>query len=111
VGRRAAALPHSDRPASAIFPDLARYQGPPLAFGRMEATASDPSVYQQFGMIVGLPKAGQVNALSPLNIGGERSVTCRSDFDRHPSKGPRLPVRRPCTCRPATTCWSSGCAT
>src|SRR5213595_2792872 len=28
--------------ASTIFPDFDKYQGPPLEFGRMEATASDP---------------------------------------------------------------------
>src|ERR1700710_940950 len=28
--------------ASAILPDLDKYTGPPLEFGRMEATASDP---------------------------------------------------------------------
>ena len=39
-------------------------------------------------MIVGIPNAGQVNALGTLNIRGERSVTCRGDFDRHPSLGP-----------------------
>ena len=83
--------------ASAILPDLDRYQGPPLEFGRMERTASDPSVYQQFGMIVGVPKAGQVNALSTLNIRGERSLTCRGDFDRHPSQGP-LPPGAPSMC-------------
>ena len=54
----------------------------------MEATASDPDVQQQFGMIVGIPNAGQLNALGTLNIRGERSVTCRGDFDRHPSLGP-----------------------
>ena len=48
--------------ASAILPDLDKYKGPPLEFGRMEATASDPTVQQQFGMIVGIPNAGQVNA-------------------------------------------------
>jgi hypothetical protein len=46
--------------ASAILPDLDKYTGPPLEFGRMEPTASDPSVQQQFGMIVGIPNAGQV---------------------------------------------------
>ncbi len=51
----------------------------------MEATASDPSVAQQFGMLVGKPNAGQVNALSTLNIRGERSVTCKGAFDAHPS--------------------------
>jgi amidase len=83
--------------ASAILPDLDRYTGPPLEFGRMEPTASDPSVQQQFGMIVGIPNAGQVNALGTLNIRGERSVTCRGDFDRHPSQGP-LPPGAPPVC-------------
>ena len=63
----------------------------------MEATASDPEVQQQFGMIVGIPNAGQVNALGTLNIRGERSVTCRGDFDRHPSHGP-LPPGAPPVC-------------
>ena len=53
-----------------------------------------PRVQQQFGMIVGIPNAGQVNALATLNIRGERSVTCRGDFDLHPSKGPLPPARR-----------------
>src|SRR5262249_50660791 len=69
--------------ASTVLPDLDKYTGPLLEYGRMEATASDPTVQQQFGMIVGLPHAGQVNALATLNIRGERSVTCRGDFDRH----------------------------
>ena len=83
--------------ASEILPDLDKYKGPPLEYGRMEHTASDPNVQQQFGMIVGVPNAGQVNALGTLNIRGERSVTCRGDFDRHPSKGP-LPPNAPPVC-------------
>jgi amidase len=83
--------------ASAILPDLDRYVGAPLEFGRMEPTASDPSVQQQFGMIVGIPNAGQVNALGTINLRGERSVTCRGDFDRHPSQGP-LPPGAPPVC-------------
>ena len=83
--------------ASTILPDLDRYQGPPLEYGRMEATASDPGVQQQFGMIAGIPDAGQLNALATLNIRGERSVTCRGDFDRHPSEGP-LPPGAPAVC-------------
>ena len=83
--------------AADILPDLDKYQGPPLEFGRMEATASDPSVQQQFGMVVGTPNAGQVNALGTLNIRGERSVTCKGDFDLHPSKGP-LPKGAPPVC-------------
>ena len=81
--------------ASTLLPDLDKYRGPPLEYGRMEATASDPSVQQQFGMIVGIPSAGQVNALATLNIRGERSVTCRGDFDRHPSLGPLPPAAPP----------------
>ena len=83
--------------ASEVFPDLDQYQGKPLEFGRMEATASDPSVQQQYGMIVAQRKAGQVNALGTLNIRGERSVTCKGDFDRHPSQGP-LPAGAPPVC-------------
>ena len=83
--------------ASAILPDLDKYQGMPLEFGRMEATASDPGVQQQYGMIAGQPDAGQLNALAALNIRGERSVTCQGEFDRHPSLGP-LPSGAPPVC-------------
>src|SRR5882672_7386579 len=83
--------------ASTVLPNLDKYKGPALEYGRMEATASDPDVQQQFGMIVGKPAAGQVNALATLNIRGERSVTCRGDFDRHPSSGP-LPPGAPPVC-------------
>jgi len=82
---------------SELLPHLDQYIGPPLENGRMEATASDPSVMQQFGMIVGKPEAGQVNALSTINIRGERSVTCRGDYDLHPSLGP-LPKGAPPVC-------------
>ena len=83
--------------ASDVLPDLEKYKGPPLEFGRMEATASDPSVQQQFGMITGIPNGGQLNALATLNIRGERSVTCRGDFDRKVSDGP-LPPGAPAVC-------------
>jgi amidase len=83
--------------ASTLLPNLDKYEGPPLEFGRMETTASDPEVYQQFGMLVGLPDAGQLNALATLNIRGERSVTCKGDFDRHPDDGP-LPDDAPAVC-------------
>ena len=80
-----------------VLPDLDKYKGSPLEFGRMEATASKPDVHQQFGMIAGIPKAGQVNALSTLNIRGERSVTCWGEYDKHPSEGP-LPAGAPPVC-------------
>src|ERR1041385_6174062 len=83
--------------ASTILPDLDKYQGPPLEFGRMEPTASDSNVQQQFGMIVGKPQAGQVNALGTMNIRGERSVMCSGDFDRPVSAGP-LPEGAPAVC-------------
>jgi Asp-tRNA(Asn)/Glu-tRNA(Gln) amidotransferase A subunit family amidase len=90
-------FPRDTSKAATFLPDLDQYRGPPLEFGRMEATASDPSVQQQLGMIVGMPNAGQVNALGTLNIRGERSVTCRGEFDRHPSLGP-LPPGAPPVC-------------
>ncbi|MGH6680440.1 MAG: amidase family protein, partial [Bradyrhizobium sp.] len=90
-------FPTKTTKASDLLPDLDKYQGPPLEFGRMEPTASDPTVSQQYGMLVGMPHAGQVNALATLNIRGERSVTCKGAFDRHPSLGP-LPKGAPPIC-------------
>jgi amidase len=83
--------------ASTIFPNLDEYRGLPLELGRMEPTVSDPTVMQQMGMRVGLPHAGQINALETLNIRGERSVTCKGEFDAHPSTGP-LPPGAPEVC-------------
>jgi amidase len=83
--------------ASTVFPDLDRYAGLPLDFGRMESTISDPTVMQQTGMRVGIANAGQVNALETLNIRGERSVACKGAFDAHPSTGP-LPAGAPPEC-------------
>jgi amidase len=83
--------------ASTFIPDLDKYKGTPLEYGRMEPTASDPAVQQQFGMVVGIPNGGGLNALATLNIRGERSVTCRGEFDRHPSLGP-LPPGAPPVC-------------
>ncbi|MBX9776170.1 MAG: hypothetical protein K2Y71_17460 [Xanthobacteraceae bacterium] len=83
--------------ATADRPDSDPGKTLPIEFGRMEATASDPTVQQQFGMTVGIPNAGQVRALGMLNIRGQRSVTCKGDFDRHPSAGP-LPPGAPAVC-------------
>ena len=82
---------------SSLVPDFDKYKGKTPDCGRMEPTASDPSVQQQYGMVVGIPNAGQVNALETLNMRGERSVTCKGDFDAHPSKGP-LPAGAPAEC-------------
>jgi Asp-tRNA(Asn)/Glu-tRNA(Gln) amidotransferase A subunit family amidase len=91
------AFPTKTVKASTIFPDLDQYKGLPLDYGRMEQTVSDPSVTAQMGMRVGMPDAGQLNALETLNIRGERSVTCKGKFDAHPSTGP-LPAGAPPAC-------------
>ena len=82
---------------STLLPDFDQYGGPTIELGRMEATASDPDVQQQYGMTVGTPDSGQINALGTLNLRGERSVTCKGDRDRHPSSGP-LPAGSPSVC-------------
>lgn len=84
-------------PISSVLPNYSDYKGLPMELGRMEPTISDPGVQQQWGMRVGIPNAGQLNALETLNIRGERSVTCKGDFDRHPSAGP-LPAGAPKEC-------------
>jgi amidase len=80
-----------------LFPDFQNYVGFRPDYGRMEPTMSDPTVYQQYGMVVGIPNAKQVNALETLAIRGERSVTCKGAFDAHPSTGP-LPPDAPAVC-------------
>ncbi len=93
----AVSFPTSTVPVSSILPDFDRYAGIPLDLGRMEPTISDPAVQAQFGMVAGVPNAGQVNALSTLNLRGERSVTCRGGCDAHPSTG-ALPADCPAAC-------------
>jgi amidase len=94
---RALTFPTKTVKGSTLFPDLDKYQGLPLEYGRMEKSVSDPRVWQQQGMRVGIPDAGQINALETLNIRGERSVTCKGRFDAHPSSGP-LPADAPAVC-------------
>ena len=84
-------------PVSSVFPDYDQYTGLPFEFGRMETSISDPEVQLQYGLRVGIFDAGQVNALETLNIRGERSITCKGDFDRAPSAGP-LPAGAPAPC-------------
>ena len=83
--------------ASTILPDLDQYHGLPLDYGRMERTVSDPTVFAQMGMRVGIPNVRQLNALETLNLRGERSVTCKGAFDAHPSSGP-IPPGAPKEC-------------
>ena len=63
----------------------------------MEASQSDPDVKLQFGMLVAIPGSRQVNALSTLNLRGERSVTCQAECDSDPSTG-ALPASCPAVC-------------
>ena len=58
--RRAGDVSHRDRwRSTSSFPDFENYAGFRPDYGRMEPTMSDPSVYQQYGMVVGIPNAGQ----------------------------------------------------
>ena len=90
-------FPATTVPVREILPDYDEYRGLPIEFGRMEPTRSDPSVEQQYGMVVGIDDAGQLNALSTLNLRGERSVTCQAECDAHPSDG-ALPAHCPAAC-------------
>ncbi len=80
-----------------LLPSFADYVGKPVELGRMEASKSDPTVQLQFGMLVGIPGSRQVNALSTLNLRGERSMTCQARCDAHPSSG-ALPAACPAVC-------------
>ena len=90
-------FPTSTTGIGSVLPKIDEYAGAPLDFGRMEATMSDPAVQQQYGMTAGVPNAGQINALSTLNIRGERSVSCKAECDLAPSAGP-LPASCPAAC-------------
>jgi amidase len=84
--------------AHEIFPDYSDYKAAvaktadlpvgdprktvPLEFGRMEPTATDPSVQQQYGWIEGIPHSPRTSALATLNIRGQRSTTCKGDRDK-----------------------------
>ncbi|MET0659259.1 MAG: amidase family protein [Steroidobacteraceae bacterium] len=74
---------------SAIAPDFDKYKGSTPDYGRMEPTKSNPAVQQQYGMVVGVPKGGHVNALETINIRGERSVTCKKECDAATGKLPK----------------------
>jgi Asp-tRNA(Asn)/Glu-tRNA(Gln) amidotransferase A subunit family amidase len=78
-----------------IMPDFDDYKGKTPDYGRMEPTATDPSVYQQYGMLVGIPDAGQVNALETINLRGERSQSCKAECDAATGK---LPASCPQEC-------------
>ena len=90
-------FPSTTVAVSEILPDYEDYDGLPVEFGRMEATQSDPNIQQQYGMVVGMEDAGQLNALATLNLRGERSVTCQAGCDAHPSTG-TLPNECPAVC-------------
>jgi len=82
---------------STLLPDYSEYTGPPIELGRMEPTSSDPEVQQQYGMTIGTPNSGKVNALGTINLRGERSVTCKGERDKAPSAG-TLPAGSPAVC-------------
>jgi Asp-tRNA(Asn)/Glu-tRNA(Gln) amidotransferase A subunit family amidase/heat shock protein HslJ len=94
---RPVSFPTRTRPVSDVLPDIDKYSGPPLDYGRMGVAASDAKVHQQYGMVAGIAGVGQVNALSTLNIRGERSVTCQAACDAPMASGP-LPASCPAAC-------------
>ena len=79
--------PTATIPITDVVPDFGDYVGQDLDFGRMDTPISDANIDQQFGMIVGIPDAGQLNAFATLNIRGERSVTCQAECDAVPGPG------------------------
>lgn len=89
-------FPTSTLAINKLVPDFDKYKGLTPDYGRMEPTISDPSVQQQYGMVAGIPNAGQLNTLEVLNIRGERSVTCKGAFDAPP--GTALPKDAPAAC-------------
>jgi Asp-tRNA(Asn)/Glu-tRNA(Gln) amidotransferase A subunit family amidase len=93
----AVTYPSNTVPISDVLPNFDQYQGIPMDLGRMETTVSDPTVQQQAGMRVGIPHAGQVNALETINIRGERSVSCKGACDTAPSAG-AIPASCPAKC-------------
>jgi Asp-tRNA(Asn)/Glu-tRNA(Gln) amidotransferase A subunit family amidase len=90
-------FPSETVPIASVLPDLDKYTGIPLDYGRMESTATDPGVQQQYGFVTGIPNVHQLNALETLNLRGERSQVCKGEFDAHPSTGP-LPAGAPAGC-------------
>ena len=90
-------FPTATTAVSKVLPQFDQYRGPAIEYGRMSPTKSDPLVQQQYGMVVGIPNSSQVNALSTLNLRGERSATCQATCDAHPSSGP-LPFSCPAVC-------------
>jgi len=81
-----------------VFPGYTKeYQGTPYDLGHMETSVSDPTAQLQMGLRVGIPDVGQLDAFETINIRGERSITCKGDFDRNPKDGP-LPAGAPKEC-------------
>ena len=71
-----------------FFPEVDKYTGTPLQPGVLQATISDPAKQQTYGYIRGVKNARQLRSLSTVNIRGERSTTCKTTCDLHPSQGP-----------------------
>jgi Asp-tRNA(Asn)/Glu-tRNA(Gln) amidotransferase A subunit family amidase len=88
-------FPQHTVPVASILPDFAQYKGKPIEFGRTQVTASDPEVQQQYGMVTGIRDIAQVNALSTLNLRGERSVSCAAECD---ARDGELPAHCPSAC-------------
>jgi amidase len=102
--------PVTEDMAPAIFPNYDEYKAAvaatvdlepgdprktvPLEFGRWEPTATDPTVKSQYGWIEGIPNSPRTSGLATINIRGERSVTCKGDFDKKEGR----PADAPAVC-------------
>ncbi len=96
AGWRTSDVPHSHRAGVECAAAVRRIRGAARSItGGWSPRARTRLPQQQYGMVVGIPNAGQVNALSTLNLRGERSVTCKGDFDK--ATGP-LPAGAPAAC-------------
>jgi amidase len=92
-------FPHYDEYKAAVLATTDLEPGDPrktvpLEFGRWEFTATDPTVKQQYGWIEGVPNSPRTAGLATINIRGERSVTCKGDFDKKDGR----PADAPAVC-------------
>ncbi len=69
-------------PASTVFPNLDQYTGLPLELGKMITSISDPSVQLQYGWRVGIPEAGQLNALETQDHNDPRWLSFSRTVDK-----------------------------
>ena len=86
--------PTATAAVSTVFPDFDQYSGPPFELGRMTPSVSDPAVQLQYGLRVGIPDAGQLDA--------RQQVPARNGVDAR-AFGRRVSMMRLASSRDATS--------